>query len=50
MLKIVAVLLFICVAAIAVVCIWWKIECEAMRAPCTIEIGPVTLKIDRDAK
>jgi hypothetical protein len=50
MLKIIAVLLFICVAAIAVVCIWWKIECEAARAPCTIEIGPVTLRIDGKTK
>jgi hypothetical protein len=50
MLKIGAVLLFICVAAIAVLCIWWKIECEAMRAPCTIEIGPVTLRIDGNTK
>jgi hypothetical protein len=50
MTKIVAVLLGISVAAFAAVCIWWKIECDAKRAPCTIEIGPVTLRIDRDAK
>ncbi len=48
--RIVVVLLGICVAAFAAFCIWWKIECEAARAPCTFEIGPVTLRIDREAK
>jgi hypothetical protein len=50
MLKALAVLPFICVAAIAVFCIWWKIECNAQRAPCTIEIGPAILRIDGNAK
>jgi hypothetical protein len=50
MLKALAVLPFICIVAIAVLCIWWKTECEAQRAPCTIEIGPITLRIAGEAK
>ena len=25
--------------------IWWKVECEAGRAPCTIELGSLTLRV-----
>ncbi len=25
--------------------IWWKVECQARRAPCTIELGSLTLRV-----
>ena len=25
--------------------IWWRAECEARRAPCTIELGSFTLRV-----
>jgi hypothetical protein len=50
MLKALPVLLLIGVAAFAAFCIWWKTECDAQRAPCTIDIGPITLRISGEAK
>jgi hypothetical protein len=48
--KALPVLLLIGIAAFAAVCIWWKIECDAQRAPCTFDIGPITLRIGGEAR
>jgi hypothetical protein len=50
MLKISAVLIAIGVAGTIAFLFWWKSECDARRAPCTIEIGSITFRMDRDAK
>jgi hypothetical protein len=44
-LKVVPIPIFIAIAAFAALCIWWKTECDAQRAPCTVEFGPITLRI-----
>jgi hypothetical protein len=50
MLKALPILLFIGIAGFAAVCIWWKTECDAQRAPCTVEIGPITLRISGETR
>jgi hypothetical protein len=49
-LKVLTLLLLIGMVAFAAVCIWWKTACDAQRAPCAIDIGPITLRIGDDAK
>jgi hypothetical protein len=44
-LKALPILLLIGIAAFAALCIWWKSECDAQQARCSIEIGPITLRI-----
>ena len=50
MLRISAVLIAIGVAGTIVFLFWWKNECDARRAPCTIEVGPIIFRMDDKAK
>jgi hypothetical protein len=50
MLRISTVLIAIAIAGTVAFLFWWKSECDARRAPCTIEVGPVTFRMDGEAK
>jgi hypothetical protein len=48
--KIGVILIAIGVAGTIAFLFWWKSECDARRAPCTIEVGPIIFRMDDKAK